>query len=71
MGEDSWTTGTTAPSEDGQARKKLRKLKAEPAALHEATSATVNAWVGLATLVLVVTCIGYVLLARLLQELPI
>ena len=32
---------------------------------------TVNAWVGLATLVLVVTCIGYVLLARLLQQLPI
>ena len=42
-----------------------------PAALNEATTATVNAWVGLATLVLVVTCIGYVLLARLLQELPI
>ena len=33
---------------------------AAPAALNEATSATVNAWVGLATLVLVVTCIGYV-----------
>ncbi len=44
---------------------------AAPTALNEATSATVNAWVGLATLVLVVTCIGYVLLARLLQELPI
>lgn len=44
---------------------------AAPAALDEATNATVNAWVGLATLVLVVTCIGYVLLARLLQELPI
>jgi len=44
---------------------------AAPAALDEATSATVNAWVGLATLVLVVTCVGYVLLARLLQELPI
>lgn len=44
---------------------------ATPTALTESTNATTSAWVAIAVLVVVVTCGGYVLLAKLLQVLPI
>lgn len=44
---------------------------AAPTALGESITALPSAWLGLAVLVLAVTCGGYVLLARLLQVLPI
>jgi len=42
-----------------------------PDARVEAVSASLDAWIGLAVLVVVVTCGGYVLLARLIQLLPV
>lgn len=44
---------------------------AAPAVLEEAPSAELDAWIGVAVLVVVVTCGGYVLLARLIQLLPV
>lgn len=44
---------------------------AAPAVLAEAPSAEIDAWIGVVVLVVVVTCGGYVLLARLIQMLPV
>lgn len=44
---------------------------AGPTALSESASATPGAWLAIAVLVVFVTCGGYVLLAKLLQSLPI
>jgi drug/metabolite transporter (DMT)-like permease len=44
---------------------------AVPSVTREAPGATTSAWLGVAVLVIFVTCGGYVLLARLLQLLPV
>lgn len=44
---------------------------AMPTAIAEAPQAPADAWIGLLVLVLIVTCGGYVLLARLIQLLPV
>lgn len=44
---------------------------AAPTALTESAAATTSAWIAIAVLVVFVTCGGYVLLARLLQVLPV
>ena len=44
---------------------------AVPAVIAEAPSAEFDAWLGVAVLVVIVTCGGYVLLARLIQLLPV
>ena len=44
---------------------------AAPTAISESSKATASAWVAIAVLVVFVTCGGYVLLAKLLQVLPV